>query len=213
MEPLDEAPKRPELDIRLSIVELERVFAALENLEERWGNEGACNSCGWHADLGEYDIDYDDILDALESKDGELWLPCLNKDIDGSGHKGVKVYIGCESGQWIAAPGDAGVSTKLYQSVVQWAETKGGEQGAILKSMWRGTPWIVNTYTGSIDDHGPYSEIMTWCDKEFGPMARPIHGRSGNWQSGSATINGWTWMGFATEEMMNKFSLRWQTEH
>lgn len=27
---------------------------------------------------------------------------------------------------------------------------------------------------------------------------------------GGATIHGWTWIGFATEDMMTRFSERWQ---
>lgn len=67
---------------------------------------------------------------------------------------------------------------------------------------------MIDVLTGS---HGEekHCDIMRWCLEEFGPEAWPIHGKAGQWHSGSVTINGWTWIGFSTKEQMQKFLARW----
>lgn len=92
----------------------------------------------------------------------------------------------------------------LYQRQI---ETSGDE---LMHTVWDGTPWMVDVYTGSIQNGGRYGEIMQWCRDEFGAEAWPIHGKPGSWYSGGATVMGWTWMGFATCEMMQKFVARWK---
>jgi len=61
-------------------------------LEKKWDAEGDCASCGWHACLYEHEVTDDDIKDALIG-DGFIRLGCLNKDDDGSLHRGIKIYI------------------------------------------------------------------------------------------------------------------------
>lgn len=78
----------------------------------------------------------------------------------------------------------------------------------LLREVWGSTPWMVQAYTGSWADDR-IMEIREWCTDEFGPEAWPIHGKPGRWHSGGATVNGWTWMGFETEEMMHRFIERW----
>jgi hypothetical protein len=81
----------------------------------------------------------------------------------------------------------------------------------LMVKVWQGTPWVVEAYTGGFDD--PRSrEIQDWCRDAFGPEAHPIHGMAGNWHRGGATINGYTWLGFATEKMMNAFEAAWPNQ-
>lgn len=82
----------------------------------------------------------------------------------------------------------------------------------LMHQVWDGTPWMVDAYTGSISNEGRYREMMEWCRDEFGPEAWPIHGKPGDWHCGGATVFGWTWMGFAAKDMMEKFIERW-AEH
>lgn len=79
---------------------------------------------------------------------------------------------------------------------------------ALQHKVWDGRPWIVNAYTGRYDD-GRDREMMSWCRDRFGEEAWPIHGRPGRWYRGGATIHGWTWFGFETQSMMDKFSDAW----
>jgi hypothetical protein len=81
----------------------------------------------------------------------------------------------------------------------------------LMHKVWDGTPWMVDAYTGPISNYGRYAEIMDWCRDKFGPEAWPIHDKAGNWHSGGATVYGATWMGFATEEMMERFCEQWVT--
>lgn len=78
----------------------------------------------------------------------------------------------------------------------------------LMHQVWDGTPWMIDAYTGSCADDR-FQEIREWCTAEFGPEAWPIHGKPGRWYSGGATVFGWTWMGFETEEMMRRFIERW----
>lgn len=69
---------------------------------------------------------------------------------------------------------------------------------------------MTDAYTGGMargDER--YSEIMEWCRDHFGPEAWPIHDKPGEWHCGGATVYGWTWMGFATKEMMDNFAEAW----
>src|SRR5690606_32151703 len=91
----------------------------------------------------------------------------------------------------LSAPG-----SPLYQRQIATCDD------ALTHKAWDGTPWMVEAYTGSPSNHERYRDIMEWCWSEFGPEASPIHGKPGNWHSGGMTVSGWTWMGFATQEMM-----------
>lgn len=84
------------------------------------------------------------------------------------------------------------------------------KRSALMRTVWSDTPWMVDAYTGGYSrDRDREDQILRWCYAEFGEMASPIHGRAGRWHRGSATINGWTWMGFATEAEMNRFVNHW----
>lgn len=101
------------------------------------------------------------------------------------------------------------MATELYRDTIAWADRNLDEGGVALQhTVWDGTPWMVDAFTGSIESDRDY-EIRKWCNEEFGPEARPIHGIPGAWHRGVATVNGWTWIGFAEREMMERFVAAW----
>ena len=84
------------------------------------------------------------------------------------------------------------------------------ERAELMRKVWSYTPWMADIYTGGYsNDQDRELEIREWCREKFGPEAWPIHEKPGTWQRGSATIDGWTWMGFATEDQMRQFMDRW----
>lgn len=82
-------------------------------------------------------------------------------------------------------------------------------QNELIRRVWDPTPWMVDAYTGSCSEER-YQELAEWCREQFGPEASPIHGLSGTWQRGGATVFGWTWIGFATEAQLQQFLTRWE---
>ncbi len=105
------------------------------------------------------------------------------------------------------------MSTELYDRTIRWSEENLDAHGHELTlTCWADRPWMVSVYTGKTGEDSE-REIMDWCRNAFGDEAWPIHGKPGDWYRGGATINGWTHMGFASEEMMLRFLEAWpQTE-
>ena len=81
----------------------------------------------------------------------------------------------------------------------------------LTKSIWDKTPWMVDAFTGS-GWSVRHQAMIDWCEEQFGNPASPIHKIEGKWQRGCATIMGYTWMGFETEEMMLKFEEKWKVK-
>lgn len=102
---------------------------------------------------------------------------------------------------------NAEVGTDLYRRMLAF-DYSDAERAELMAKVWKGTPWMLDVYIG--DDERDRT-IKEWCRDEFGPEALPIHGRPGDWQTGHATVFGWGWMGFATEELMQRFLARWPT--
>jgi hypothetical protein len=50
--------------------------------------------------------------------------------------------------------------------------------------------------------------IHHFCTVSFGPESWPIHNKPGNWLFGGATVDGETWIGFATKDMMDQFTAK-----
>lgn len=98
--------------------------------------------------------------------------------------------------------------TELYQQVINW---KGYTNPELMRQVWEPTPYIIDVYTGGRHDDRGY-EIREWLTERWGRACSPIHGHEGLWQFGNATINGYTWLGFATEEMMQEFLRTWGEE-
>ena len=99
------------------------------------------------------------------------------------------------------------VGTDLYRSMLAF-EYGDQELRELMAKVWSGTPWMVNAYTDS-PDSGRWRAMVEWCREQFGPEAWPIHERHGQWHSGNATVHGWTWMGFTTEDQMRRFMQQW----
>lgn len=99
------------------------------------------------------------------------------------------------------------MTTYLYQRMLAF-DYGDQERSALMKEVWEGTPWMVETYSGRCGEERERN-MMHWCYETFGEQASPIHERPGNWQRGGATIHGWTWFGFSTEAEMLSFMERW----
>lgn len=72
----------------------EEISNGWQVLRKKWGQEGACRSCGWHAFLSEHEVEDIDIKEAVES-DGILYLECLSKDDEEHrhSHRGIKINL------------------------------------------------------------------------------------------------------------------------
>lgn len=99
------------------------------------------------------------------------------------------------------------VGTDLYRRIISY-EYRTDEQSDLQRTVWSPTPWVVNVFEGRHDDM-MYFEIGEWCRKNIGPESSPIHEMQGEWHRGGATVDGWTWYGFATEYIMNRFLSAW----
>jgi hypothetical protein len=99
--------------------------------------------------------------------------------------------------------------TDLYHRTMDF-DYGDSDRNAIMHKVWDGFPWMVNAYTGAHShERDRESEILTWCLNNIGEQASPIHDKPGLWHRGGATVNGWTFMGFASQEDMNRFVERW----
>jgi len=99
--------------------------------------------------------------------------------------------------------------TDLYRRVVLF-DYGDGDRGQLQRKVWAPTPWMTDVYVGRWED-GRERQILEWCYETFGSESSPIHERIGRWHRGGATINGWTWFGFASEEDMQAFVAAWPT--
>lgn len=68
------------------------IAKARAELERRWDEEGACQSCGWHAALYEHRVTDEDLADAIRNG-GLLMLSCLSEDDDPEMHRGVRIKL------------------------------------------------------------------------------------------------------------------------
>ena len=103
--------------------------------------------------------------------------------------------------------------TEIYNGIIKHAERKDDpERLTLARKVWDPTPWVIDVYTGAKNDLGEGADersIMSYCKENFGAESWPIHDRQGNWHRGGATVNGWTWFGFKTEDSMKKFIGDW----
>lgn len=80
-----------------------------------------------------------------------------------------------------------------------------------MRQVWEGTPFMVDAFTGSVGQPR-WREMAAWLTEKFGPQAYPWGGKAGRWFLGTATIHGWTWLGFDTQEALDEFTARWVTD-
>lgn len=95
------------------------------------------------------------------------------------------------------------MSTPLFKRIVTFAY-EDTERGELMRKVWSATPYVIDCYTGTFGCHRE-NQMRHWLNENFGDEARPIHERAGRWQFGSATVYGWTWLGFSTEGELNEF--------
>ena len=96
--------------------------------------------------------------------------------------------------------------SELFQQM-QTFDYGDDERRDLMIDVWSPTPWIVDAFSDRTNSDTDRA-MVEWCREAFGGEAWPIHGRAGEWQRGSATIHGWTWFGFRTEDQMNQFLSR-----
>lgn len=100
------------------------------------------------------------------------------------------------------------IGTDLYCRTIKFDYN--GDHGKLMEEVWSGTPWMEDVYEGPA--RGDRRIDMTqWCEDRFGRECWPIHGHPGNWHRGGVTIDGWTWYGFKTKEMLQEFLAAWPT--
>lgn len=95
------------------------------------------------------------------------------------------------------------VGTELYHRTITF-DYGDQKRADLMRKVWSVTPWMIDCFTDSINSDREGS-IRHWCSEHIGPQAHPIHGREGDWQLGGATIHGWTWIGFASEQLLEQF--------
>lgn len=103
--------------------------------------------------------------------------------------------------------GTGDVGSALYQRAMAYYDSNDMDP-ELQHLVWDGRPWMLDVFTNGVASDR-YRQIMLWCRKTFGDECRPIHGKPGVWQSGHATVYGWTWFGFDTEERMQQFQEKW----
>lgn len=100
------------------------------------------------------------------------------------------------------------MSTPLHQRMLAF-NYGDAKRSTLMEEVWRDTPWMVDAYTGGHYTDGRHEAMIRWCYDTFGEECSAIHGRSGRWHRGGATVYGWTWFGFSTEAEMIAFIERW----
>ena len=101
------------------------------------------------------------------------------------------------------------MASALYHDIIAWNEKQGdAERTALAHRVWDGTPWMVDWYGGRVDEARTRA-MIEWCYEKFGEQAWWPSDRPGAWQRGSATVDGWTWWGFDTEDKMREFMAAW----
>jgi hypothetical protein len=104
--------------------------------------------------------------------------------------------------------------TELYTNALNYYKGKMSQEDADLHiKVWQPTPYMIDVFTGETREEYLImsKKIHDWCLDNLGKSHYSICNKIGVWQRGGATVDGWTWYGFKTEEMMNKFKEVWQT--
>lgn len=102
------------------------------------------------------------------------------------------------------------MATEIYNSIIAWNTERGPEDAALAHEVWDMTPWVVDVFDGQWSEEPQRRyEMMHWCRDRWGEQAWWPSGRKGAWQMGSATVCGWAWWGFDSEEHMKEFVAAW----
>lgn len=98
------------------------------------------------------------------------------------------------------------VGTQIYKEFLNYPYVD-ARRRQLMAEVWGPTPWIVSAYTERSDGLR-MRDMVVWLLEHFGPEMARWH-PAGMWQRGSVTMYGWTWIGFATEDMMQQFEAAW----
>ena len=105
------------------------------------------------------------------------------------------------------------MSTEIYNRIIKHAQDKhDDDRFKLTHKVWDPTPFVIDVYTGKRNEYGEGIddyELREYCKENFGKESWPIHDKPADWYRGGATVNGWTWFGFKTKEMMKKFIENW----
>jgi hypothetical protein len=97
--------------------------------------------------------------------------------------------------------------TALYQRMASDNYNGDRQMKDLMLKVWSPTPWMLDV-PDSVDGADNLRHfINNWCNQNLGRESYPLHGIEGNWHRGGVTINGLTWYGFKTKEIMEKFRI------
>jgi len=100
---------------------------------------------------------------------------------------------------------DAPTGNARYRRHCEWAHANLDAEGiALYHKVNDPTPWVIDVRLPESNSR-EWFDMLEWCGEQFGPESWPIHDRPGAWYRAGATVHGHTDMGFATEEMMERF--------
>ena len=105
--------------------------------------------------------------------------------------------------------------TELYHQTAKTYSERGDESSLFSLEIWQRHPWMIDVYTGSVGKDN-WCEIADWLRSKMGQESNP-YGDAPQWRKfkrGQATINGWTWIGFADQKDYEAFLSAWpQDKH
>lgn len=120
-------------------------------------------------------------------------------------NKGRLSCFGCREAQelFIRTQRSIAQGSELFHKRILEYDYKDSDMHELQIRVWNTVPWMVDVFVGEYE--GKEGELTNWCRKEIGRESSFIHGKKGLWRRGNVIIFGWTWFGFATEELMNRF--------
>jgi hypothetical protein len=90
-----------------------------------------------------------------------------------------------------------------------WKNNGGTLALALERKVWGPTPWVIDVRSPCRDDefsNAPHRmDHVAWLRANIGTESWSIYGKPGDWNFAGATVNGETWLGFRTEEQMQRF--------
>jgi len=93
------------------------------------------------------------------------------------------------------------IATALHAQILSM-NSGDDSRDQLMRDVWQSFPIAVDVHTGRIGCVD-YQAMRAWCRAQFGREA--FLGEGGEWQTGGATVNGWTWFGFKTHAQLEAF--------
>ena len=102
--------------------------------------------------------------------------------------------------------------TPRYHAIMSYWKDD-AEHLALEHLVWDPTPWVIDLRSpspGSSEASNKPGDIdrlthIDWLRANIGVDSWPIHRKPDDWNFACATVNGETWLGFRTEDMMRRF--------